>query len=47
MEHPAVMECSVIGVPDSLRGQAIKAVIVPGQGYAPTRELELEVKEIL
>ena len=45
MEHPAVMECSVIGVPDSLRGQAIKAVVVPGPGYTPTRELELEVKE--
>lgn len=44
MEHPAVVECSVIGVPDSLRGQAIKAVIVLGQGYAPTKELELEIK---
>lgn len=45
MEHPSVVECSVIGVPDSLRGQAIKAVIVLGQGYAPTKELELEIKE--
>lgn len=45
MEHPAVVECSVIGVPDSLRGQAIKAVIVLGQGYLPTKELELEIKD--
>lgn len=45
MEHPAVVECSVVGVPDTLRGQAIKAVIVLGQGYAPSRELELEIKE--
>ncbi len=45
MEHPAVVECSVIGVPDKLRGQAIKAVIVPGKGYIPTKELELEIKE--
>ena len=44
MEHPAVAECSVIGVPDSLRGQAIKAVIVPGTGYIPSQELELEIK---
>ncbi len=45
MEHPAVVECSVIGVPDALRGQAIKAVVVLGQGYAPSKELELEIKE--
>lgn len=45
MEHPAVVECSVIGVPDDLRGQAIKAVVVLGQGYAPTRELEQEIRE--
>ncbi len=44
-EHPAVAECSVIGVPDALRGQAIKAVIVLGSGYEPSRELELEIKE--
>lgn len=45
MEHPAVVECSVIGVPDALRGQAIKAVVVPGTGYVASKELELEIKE--
>ena len=44
MEHPAVVECSVIGVPDPLRGQAIKAVIALGAGYAPSAELEMEIK---
>ena len=44
MEHPAVVECSVIGVPDTLRGQAIKAVILLGTGYEPSQELELEIK---
>ncbi|MCI8281920.1 MAG: AMP-binding protein [Lachnospiraceae bacterium] len=45
MEYPAVGECSVVGVPDALRGQAIKAVIVLSQGYEPTKELELKIKE--
>ena len=44
MEHPAVVECSVIGVPDSLRGQALKAVIVPGAEYNSSQELALEIK---
>lgn len=44
MEHPAVVECSVIGVPDPLRGQAIKAVIVLDTSYEPSQELELEIK---
>ncbi|MBQ2720937.1 MAG: AMP-binding protein [Clostridia bacterium] len=44
-EHPAVAECSVIGVPDSLRGQAIKAVIVLANGYSKTKETELDIKE--
>ena len=44
MEHPAVAECSVIGVPDSLRGQAIKAVITLGPGYTASAELEVEIK---
>ncbi len=44
MEHPAVVECSVVGVPDSLRGQAIKAYIVLGAGYTASLELELEIK---
>ena len=44
-EHPAVAECSVIGVPDTLRGQAIKAVVLLGEGYSPTKELEKEIKD--
>ncbi|MBQ1928458.1 MAG: AMP-binding protein [Clostridia bacterium] len=45
MEHPAVLECSVVGVPDALRGQAIKAVVVLNQGYDASKELEKEMKD--
>ena len=44
MEHPAVLECSVVGVPDALRGQAIKAVIVLGS-REPSAALEKEIKD--
>jgi len=43
--HPAVVECSVIGVPDALRGQAIKAAIVLDKGYSPSYKLEKDIKE--
>lgn len=35
MEDPAVAECSVIGIPDTLRGQAIKAFVVLAEGIVP------------
>jgi len=44
MEHPAVVECSVVGVPDTLRGQAIKAVVVLGN-QEPSVQLEKEIKD--
>jgi len=45
MEHPAVVECSVIGVPDTLRGQAIKGIVVLSDDYTATDELKLEIKD--
>lgn len=45
LQHPAVLECSVVGVPDPLRGQAIKAVVVPAEGYVPSPTLDKELRE--
>ncbi len=45
LEHKAVLECSVVGVPDELRGQAIKAIVVLAPGYQASHELELELRE--
>lgn len=44
MEHPAVLECAVIGVPDEARGQIIKATVVLAQGYEAGKELEREIR---
>ncbi len=48
LEHEAVRECAVTGVPDPLRGKAVKATIVLDEGFRAnddlTKELQLWVK---
>lgn len=44
LEHPAVAEAGVIGKPDALRGEIIKAFIALNDGYEGTPELAEEIK---
>ncbi len=45
IKHDAVLECSVVGIDDPLRGQAIKAFIVLANGYEPSSELEKDIRD--
>ncbi|MCM3632173.1 MULTISPECIES: acetate--CoA ligase [Paenibacillus] len=47
VEHPAVAEAGVIGKPDPVRGEIIKAFIALRDGYEPTEELEKEIKQFV
>lgn len=45
MEHPAVLECAITGVPHPIRGQVVKATIVLSKGYAPSDALKKELQD--
>ena len=43
MEHPAVAEAGVIGKPDPVAGEIVKAFVTLKPGYEPTEDLHLEL----
>lgn len=51
MQHPAVLECAITGIPDEIRGQLVKATIVLTQEYSKhadshlANEIQTFVKE--
>ena len=46
MEHPAVLECAITGVPDpeGIRGQLVKATVVLAKGFDPNDDLAKELQ---
>ncbi len=44
VEHEAVAEAGIIGKPDPVRGEIIKAFVALRKGYEPTDELKEEIR---
>jgi acetyl-CoA synthetase len=47
LEHPAVAEAAAVASPDELRGNVVKAFIVPAAGHQPSDELAAEIKQFV
>jgi len=47
VQHPAVLECAVTGVPDELRGSLVKATIVLKPSIEPSDALKKEIQEFV
>ncbi|MBP1626666.1 MAG: acetyl-CoA synthetase [Holophagaceae bacterium] len=45
LEHRAVLECAVTGLPDEMRGAIVKATIVLAKDYEPSEALKAELQE--
>lgn len=47
VEHPAVAEAGVIGKPDPMRGEIIKAFIALREGYTPSDDLKADIAKFV
>ncbi|MCZ8533199.1 acetate--CoA ligase [Psychrobacillus psychrodurans] len=47
LEHPAILEAGVIGKPDPVRGEIIKAFVSLNEGYEPSDELITDIQQFV
>jgi 2-aminobenzoate-CoA ligase len=47
LEHPAVSECGVIGMPDEDRGQLVTAFVVLKAGYVSSLQMETDLQQFV
>jgi len=47
MQHPSVAETAVVGKPDELRGELVKAYVVVHKGVTPSDDLAEELKNLV
>ena len=46
-EHPAVVESAVVGAPDDLRREVVKAYVVLAAGFEPSEELTADIQDFV
>jgi 2-aminobenzoate-CoA ligase len=47
LDHPAVLECGVVGAPDPERGQVVRAYVVLREGHAAGEALATELQDFV
>ncbi len=47
VEHPAVVECAAVGIPDEVKGETVWCFCILGPGVDPTDQLRKDIKQVI
>jgi acetyl-CoA synthetase len=47
VEHPAVVECAAVGIPDEVKGETVWCFCILRPGTDPTEDLRAEIKKVV